>query len=204
MQTPTAMVAPHVPPMIDIEKRAMRAWALERRAGLDALAAGTGLCEHLLTAAPPPRGAVVSGFWPIGDEIDIRPLMHVLHDRGHTVVLPITPKRGNPLTFGVWHPDDELVPEPFGTVRPIGPLASPDYLLVPLLAFDRTGGRLGYGAGFYDRTLALLEPRFTVGCAYAAQEAARVPMGTKDVRLDAVATEREFIRCEPPINPRGR
>lgn len=195
MQTPTAMAAPHIPSMIDEQKRALRATALTRRVGLDPLAAGRALTAHVLRDCPPPPGAVVSGFWPIGEEIDIRPLMQALHDRGHTIVLPITPKRGSPLTFGTWAPGDALIPERFGTVRPVGPPAVPDFLLVPLLAFDRTGGRLGYGGGFYDRTLAGLITRFALGCAFAAQEVPVVPMGPADVRLDAVATEDGVVRC---------
>jgi 5-formyltetrahydrofolate cyclo-ligase len=120
-------------------------------------------------------------------------LLHALHARGHVVVLPVTPKRGSPLKFRLWRPGDELVPERFGTMRPTGDERSPDFLLVPLLAFDRRGGRLGYGAGFYDRTLSGLTHRFALGCAFAAQEVAEVPMGPGDVRLDAVATEREII-----------
>jgi 5-formyltetrahydrofolate cyclo-ligase len=154
----------------------------------------------VLRECPPPPGAVVSGFWPIGQEIDIRPLMVALHERGHPIVLPVTPKRGNPLTFRLWRPGDELVPERFGTVRPTGEERAPDVLLVPLLAFDRRGHRLGYGAGFYDRTLARLPGRFALGCAYAAQEVPEVPAGPYDMRIDAIATERGVIFCEggPP------
>jgi 5-formyltetrahydrofolate cyclo-ligase len=121
--------------------------------------------------------------------------LEMLRARGHEIVLPITPKRGNPLTFGLWSPGDALVAERFGTMRPVGPERTPGYLLVPLLAFDRRGGRLGYGAGYYDRTLSLLPDRIAVGCAYAAQMVDEVPVGPYDVRLDAVATENGVIRC---------
>ena len=158
-------------------------------------AAGTALMAVVLREAPPPVGAVVSGFWPIGREIDIRPLLHALHDRGNPVVLPVTPKRGNPLTFRLWRPGDVLQPERFGTSRPVGEEAVPDVLLVPLLAFDRRGHRLGYGAGFYDRTLAALPAgRYALGVAYAAQEVPEVPAGSTDIPLDAVATDRGLIR----------
>jgi 5-formyltetrahydrofolate cyclo-ligase len=73
---------------------------------------------------------------------------------------------------------------------------APDFLLVPLLAFDRAGRRLGYGAGYYDRTLAALPGRPAIGCAYAVQEVEAVPAGPQDARLDAVATERGVIVCE--------
>jgi 5-formyltetrahydrofolate cyclo-ligase len=178
-------------------KRALRQRMLAAREAWDPQAAGAGLLRQVLAAMPPPPGAVVSGFWPIGQEIDIRPLLQALHARGHPIALPITPRRGNPLTFGLWQPGDVLQPERFGTSRPIGPPAVPDFLLVPLLAFDRRGNRLGYGAGFYDRTLAGLPPgRFALGVAYAAQCVPTVPAGPTDMRLDAIATEAGVIRRE--------
>jgi 5-formyltetrahydrofolate cyclo-ligase len=173
----------------------MRANAMAARAGRDPLAAGKALMEVVLRGCPPAPGTVVSGFWPIGTEIDIRPLMSALHEIGHTIVLPVTPKRGLPLTFGVWRPEDAMLTERFGTMRPSGEELPPDFLLVPLLAFDRRCGRLGYGAGYYDRTLATLGRVFTLGCAFSTQEVAHVPMEPHDARLDAVATESEVIRC---------
>ena len=150
---------------------------------------------HVLGGCPPPPGSVVSGFWPLGDEIDIRPLLLALHDRGNAIVLPVTPRRGEPLTFRGWQPGDVMVPERFGTMRPVGDVMVPDMLLIPLLAFDTEGGRLGYGGGFYDRTLAGLPGRFRLGCAFAVQKVDAVPAGPYDVRLDAVATENGIIRC---------
>ena len=173
----------------------MRARALTTREGFNPRTAGEALTENVLRDYSPPPNAVVSGFWPMGHEIDIRPLLSALHARGHTIVLPVTPKRGLPLEFRVWQPGDIMVEERFGTMRPTGEVRSPDFLLVPLLAFDRRCGRLGYGAGFYDRTLSLLSPRLALGCAFAAQEVRGVPMGPHDVLLDGVATEREIIRC---------
>jgi len=187
------MAAPHSFSPLDDAKRLMRIERLAARGGDDPVVAGQALMALVLARCPPPAGAVVSGFWPLGDEIDIRPLMVALHERGHAIVLPVTPKRGLPLTFRVWRPGDVMVAERFGTMRPIGEERSPDFLLVPLLAFDRRGGRLGYGAGYYDRTLSLLSHRFALGCAFAAQEVAEVPTGPNDMRLDAVVTEREVI-----------
>jgi 5-formyltetrahydrofolate cyclo-ligase len=170
---------------------------LAAREAWDPVTAGLALTRVVLRDRPPPPGAVVSGFWPIGREIDIRPLLLALHERGHKVVLPVTPKRGNPLTFRLWRPGDVLQPERFGTFRPIGDEAVPDFLLVPLLAFDRRGHRLGYGAGFYDRTLAgLPEGRDALGVAYAGQEVPEVPAGPTDMRLDAVATDNGVIFCK--------
>jgi len=180
---------------LDGAKRAAREAALSRRHGQDAAAAGQALAHHVMRDCPPCPGAVVSGFWPLGQEIDIRPLLHALHDRGHRVALPVTTRRGETLTFRGWQPGDVLVPERFGTMRPIGDALVPDMLLVPLLAFDATGGRLGYGGGFYDRTLAALPGRFRLGCAFATQQLDAVPVGPYDMRLDAVATENGIIHC---------
>ncbi len=193
------MAAPHMSPAdLADAKQAMRRLALAAREAWDPVAAGLALSQHVLRDRPPPPGAVVSGFWPIGREIDIRPLMLALHQRGHKIVLPVTPKRGNPLSFRLWRPGDVLQPERFGTFRPVGDPAVPDFLLVPLLTFDRRGHRLGYGAGFYDRTLAGLPARYALGVAYAGQEVPEVPAGPSDVALDAVATDNGVISCKDP------
>ncbi len=164
------------------------------REGRDPEAAGLALTALVLRYCPPPEGAIVSGFWPLAGEIDIRPLLIALSSFGHIIVLPVTPKRGLPLTFRIWRPGDAMIQERFGTMAPAGAEQTPDFLLVPLLAFDRRGGRLGYGAGYYDRTLPDLSPCFALGCAFAAQEVAEVPMDSHDVRLNAVATDREVLR----------
>ena len=185
MTTPTAMAAPHP---LDEAKRAARKAALAVRALCDP---AWGAALTLPDLAP---GAVVAGFWPLPGEIDIRPLLAALHRAGHPLCLPRTPPRGNALTFHGWQPGDPLRTERFGTSAPDGPLLSPTVLLVPLLAFDRTGRRLGYGGGYYDRTLAALAGATTIGCAFAAQEVACVPAGSNDVPMDAIATERGLIR----------
>ena len=132
----------------------------------------------------------------MGQEIDIRPLLTALAGLGYAVVLPETPPRGQPLLFRRWQPGSVMVPERFGTLRPDGDVATPDVVLVPLLAFDLAGRRLGYGGGYYDRTLASLPNARTLGCAYAMQQVETVPAGPHDVCLQAVATERGVICCE--------
>jgi 5-formyltetrahydrofolate cyclo-ligase len=177
-------------------KAEARKAALARRAGCDP-ALGRRLAEHILRDAPPPPGAIVAGFWPMGPEIDIRPILLALHGRGHRIVLPVTPKRGNPLRFRQWQPGDVLARGPLGTSQP-GPEAAeltPDWLLVPLLAFDRAGRRLGYGGGYYDRTLASLPGATAIGVAYACQEVDEVPAGVDDAPLAAVVTEAGVITC---------
>jgi 5-formyltetrahydrofolate cyclo-ligase len=180
---------------LDAAKRAARWDAMALRRGLDAAVAGEALAGHVLRCCAPPAGSVVAGFWPLGGEIDVRPLMLALHDLGHPVALPVTPRRGEALSFRLWRPGDVLVAERFGTMRPLGEERVPDVLLIPLLAFDATGARLGYGGGFYDRTLVGLPGRFRLGCAFSAQQVDAVPVGPYDVRLDAVATENGIIRC---------
>ncbi len=187
------MAAPHFSSALDDAKRQARQQAVLARAGHDAAACGRALGAWLMAALPPAPGAVVSGFWPLGEEIDIRAVLAGLHERGHRVALPVTPRRGLPLMFRLWRPGDAMQPERFGTMRPAGPQVVPDYLLVPLLAFDRRCHRLGYGGGFYDRTLAGLPGAVAVGCAYAAQQVDAVPVGPYDIPLHAVATERGVI-----------
>ncbi len=200
MTTPTARAASRFLSVVDSSlaaaKAVARAEAMARRTGFDP-SLGTRLAAIVLAESPPPQGAIVSGFWPMGDEIDIRPLLMALHARGHPLCLPETLKRGNPLIFRRWQPGDQLIPGRFGTSHPDSEMLTPDFLLVPLLAFDRTCHRLGYGAGYYDRTLAALPHAFRLGCAYAAQEIPLVPAGPNDVQLHAIATEQTIIRARP-------
>ncbi|TCZ63717.1 5-formyltetrahydrofolate cyclo-ligase [Roseicella aquatilis] len=175
-------------------KAEARRLALVRREGCDP-ALGARLAAHVLAEMPPPPGAVVAGFWPMGREIDIRPLLLALAERGHPIALPVTPKRGLPLLFRRWRPGEELARGPMGTRQPAaGEELRPDWLLVPLLAFDRAGRRLGYGGGYYDRTLATLPGAAAIGCAYACQELPEVPAGPEDWILHAIATEAGVIR----------
>ncbi len=173
-------------------KQDQRDAAIAARTGQDP-GLGLLLAGHVLAGWRFRPSAVVAGFWPLPGEIDIRPLLLALAGRGHPLVLPITPRRGHPLAFARWRPGDALVPERFGTVRPIGAPLMPDLLLVPLLAFDRRCRRLGYGGGFYDRTLTALPGRLAFGCAFAAQRVDCVIAEAHDMRLDAVATERGLI-----------
>src|SRR5689334_14914133 len=108
------MAAPHISPDLIEAKRTLRERMLAAREAWDP-ALGATVAQHVLREARPPAGAVVSGFWPIGQEIDIRPLLITLHGRGHRIVLPETPRRGNPLIFRLWHPDAAMVQERFGT-----------------------------------------------------------------------------------------
>lgn len=152
---------------------------------------------------PPVRalhGPVVAGTWPMKTELDPRPVMRRLEALGATLALPRVVRRGQPLTFHAWTAATRFVSSRFGVTEPEPetPVLEPDVLLVPLLAFDRTGGRLGYGGGFYDATLASLRARravVAVGVCFAGLEVTAVPMEPHDQRLDAVCTEREWLAC---------
>ncbi len=190
------MAAPHAFPdahALAEAKRAARGRAIAARDGCDP-ALGAVLTRHILQDSPPPPGAVVALFWPMPGEIDIRPLLHALHARGQTVLLPRTPPIGQPLSFHRWTPEAPMRRERFGTAAPDGPEGVPEVLFVPLLAFDRRLFRLGYGGGYYDRTLAALPGAQAIGCGFAAQELDAVPVGPYDIPLSAVATERGIIR----------
>ena len=183
---------------IPTAKAALRAEAIARRAALaDPAAAGARLADIVLADMPPPAGAVVAGFWPIGTEIDLRPLLHALHARGHTLCLPETRGRGSPLIFRRWQPSDTLAPGRFGTSHPTGEPITPSFLLIPLLAFDRHGNRLGYGAGFYDRSIDQNPTATRLGCAYHFQQVDQVPTSPHDRPLHAIATDHAILHTHP-------
>ena len=181
-------------------KRAMRREATARRRELAAPDdAGPLLIDNLLGAGAVPDGAPVSGFWPIGSEIDMAPVLRALAARGHAVALPVVVGRDRPLVFRAWREGDAMAEGPYGIREPLesAPEIAPQVLLVPLLAFDRAGYRLGYGGGFYDRSLAMLREggrAIAIGAAWAAQEVPAVPHDQHDQPLDWMLTERECFR----------
>ncbi len=184
---------------LDEEKRALRVRmeAVRDEAAKRAPDAADVVARTFLSERVP---RVVSGTCPMRSELDPRPLMRRLEAMGAKLALPRTGPRGTPLTFHHWASDTVLVSGRFGVTEPPpdSPVVTPDLVLVPLLAFDRRGNRLGYGAGYYDRTLRALRsngPVRAIGLAYAAQEVERVPTGPSDERLDAILTERELISC---------
>jgi 5-formyltetrahydrofolate cyclo-ligase len=188
---------------IDAAKRRLRpeASAARRRArhALAPTAAGRMLAGHAGDLA----GAMVAGYWPIGDEIDPLPLMERLAARGSALALPVVAAAGHALDFRAWRPGAPLEAGPHGTRHPppAAAAAVPAIVLVPLLAFDRRGFRLGRGGGYYDRTLERLRANaqiLAIGLAYAAQEVSEVPRDGRDQRLDRVLTEAGWIGLESP------
>ena len=177
--------------MTDADKPALRARALAARAqGGDQDA----LTRHLTAALAPHRGKVLSGYWPMRGEADPRPAM-AAHDG--PLCLPVVPGRAVPLVFRAWG-GEALVPGPFGTLHPAEsqPVLVPQVLIVPLAGFDARGNRIGYGGGYYDRTLQLLRetgPVTAIGLAFAVQELPAVPAEPFDQPLDLIVTDGGLI-----------
>jgi 5-formyltetrahydrofolate cyclo-ligase len=186
------------------QKKALRARMRAWRAVLDADAvarAADAVASGELDFLEPPRGAVVSGFAPLPDEFRTWPLLRRLHREGFRLALPVMQGKVKPLLFRAWAPGDAMDKAVWGIPEPKADKAvmEPDILLVPLLAFDASGCRLGYGGGFYDRTLAGLrarKPVVAVGLAYDEQRVDVVPHLDYDQRLDWVLTPSGPIRCQ--------
>jgi 5-formyltetrahydrofolate cyclo-ligase len=143
---------------------------------------------------------MIAGYWPIRSEIDPLPMMRMLADQGIATCLPATPKPGTPLIFHQWQVGDPLVDGLYGTSEPAAsaPIVIPNVILAPLLAFDQACYRLGYGGGFYDRSLAEIraikgKSVIAIGLAYAGQQIDTVPTGPHDAALDGVLTEAGLI-----------
>jgi len=162
--------------------------------------AGARLAEHGLSFLNLRSSATVSGFSAIGEEIDPEPLLIRLIGEGHGAALPVMQGKGLPLIFRAWTPGDAMAAAVWGIPEPLASKAEvvPDVLLVPLLAFDHAGYRLGYGGGFYDRTLdrlRRLKPVVAVGIAYDEQRVDAVPHLHYDQPLDWVLTPSGPLKC---------
>lgn len=141
------------------------------------------------------RSLVVALYKSIGSEMDAGPLARVLAAKGVPLVLPVAVRRDAPLIFRHWMPGDPLEPDASGCPAPLelADEVRPDLIVAPLLAFDRTGGRLGQGGGYYDRTFAALPDVVRIGLAYGAQERDTLPMEPHDQRLHGVLTEAGYM-----------
>ncbi len=181
-------------------KAGLRATAIEHRDALPPVMRAAA--AEAIAARPLPldvsRGTVVSGFMPIRSEINPAPLLRRFAEAGAWLALPTIVKRGEPLRFRAWAIGEKLARGQWGIREPMpeAPEVLPDILLVPFAAFDRRGHRIGYGAGYYDKSLTALraqKPIIAIGLGFAAQEIPAVPVLPHDARLDLVLTEREVI-----------
>jgi 5-formyltetrahydrofolate cyclo-ligase len=177
-------------------KRELRAIALARRDALDPAlrrAASRAALLNLIATLPLQPGSVVAAFWPLGAELDTRPLFAALAPLGVITCLPRMAGKGRPLAFCRYRPGEALLEGPMRVLEPLptAPSVQPTIVVVPLLAFDDRGYRLGYGGGFYDRTLPTLGPDLVaIGLAFADQRVPRLPDEANDVRLTTIVTER--------------
>lgn len=186
-----------VPRSIDVAKTELRRRALERRESIppdQRLAAAQAIAE-LAPAVLLRSEIIVSGYSPLNSEISPLPLMRRCAQAGAHLALPVVVGRGQPLIMRAWDFGQDLGSGVWGIrePKPDAPEAYPDVVLVPLLAFDRRGHRIGYGAGYYDMTierLRSLKAITAIGVAYAAQEFDEVPTTPRDARLDLVLTDR--------------
>jgi 5-formyltetrahydrofolate cyclo-ligase len=186
----------------DIKAEARKAAAKTRKAAHDALkdTAPQLLAAQQFPLQPTLTSKVVSAFFPYKSEIDTRALLGRLAGEGWTTCLPIVIALGEPLIFRRWLPGQLTTPGMWDIPQPTddAELVEPDVLLVPMMAFDKNGFRLGYGGGFYDRTLEVLRAKKTItaiGVAYSAQEVDSVPHDSHDQALDYVLTKKGFHKC---------
>jgi 5-formyltetrahydrofolate cyclo-ligase len=192
-----------MPPSSETPKAELRRAALARRDALPPQERQQA--AETIAARPFPLplapGAIVSGFLPIKSEISPLPLMRKLAGAGARLALPVVAGAGQPLIMRAWSFGEPLLAGVWGIREPPpqSPQVAPDVLIVPLLAFDRAGQRIGYGAGYYDMTIAALRatrPVTAIGIAFAAQEIDAVPATPRDAPLDLVLTEREVIETQ--------
>ncbi len=181
---------------IEEAKAALRLAAHKKRASMhpsQRSEAAMVATRHFFDGVAIEKTDVVAGYWPIRDEMDVKSLMARLMDSGQPVCLPVVLGDEQPLELRLWQDGVPLYEAGFGTLAPPeeAPRAEPNVILMPLLGFDKLGTRLGYGGGYYDRTLASLtkRPRL-IGFAFALQELEHIPREAHDVPLDAIVTER--------------
>lgn len=179
---------------LDDEKTAARVAAFARRKA--AHQSGVGTAAHLSEVLAGYRGVPLAGYMPMRTEIDPLPAMAEAAAHG-PVGVPVIMGAATPLKFRQWQPDCTLIAGEFGAMIPeSGDWIEPEILIVPLVAYSRTGGRLGYGGGFYDRTLEQLRAKratLAIGFAYSAQEDANIPLEPVDQPLNLIVTENGVI-----------
>ncbi len=182
----------------------VRPWRKARRAELIAarIAAGprrrrawdAAITAQIMQGVPNLEWLLVGFYWPFKGEYDVRSIARKLHARGTRLALPVVVEKGRPLEFREWAPDARLVPGVWGIPVPAdGRIVEPDALLVPLVGFDPEGFRLGYGGGYYDRTLAAMRKKpLTIGIGFELAALATIHPQPHDIPMDAIVTEARF------------
>lgn len=180
---------------IEARKQGLRDEALKRRAQLNAserTALSSSACAHLHELLGANGSGPTALYWPIRDEIDVKPAMVRLVDEGHAVMLPVVLGEQLGLQFRLWQPGEQLFEAGFGTLAPgeMAPRPQPRTVVIPLLGYDSAGTRLGYGKGYYDRTLAAMRDKpLVVGFAFGVQKLDHIPAEPHDVPMDWIVTE---------------
>ncbi|WP_319242159.1 5-formyltetrahydrofolate cyclo-ligase [uncultured Propionivibrio sp.] len=188
-----------------IARRNLRAHVLSAREALTPKqheAHSAAVCAGLEQAFPELISQRVGFCWPIRNEPDLRPLIArwtAAAQPGFMALLPVVEAPDRPLAFRRWRPGEALQPDRYGIPTPVtGEMAVPEVLLIPVNAFDREGFRLGYGGGFFDRTLALLQPRpLAIGIGFDLARVDTIFPAKHDMRLDAVVTETGVLSFSP-------
>jgi 5-formyltetrahydrofolate cyclo-ligase len=188
---------------LELAKKSLREEVLKKRSAVHSMSrerAANTIRDLFLQALPLRPGSIVAGYWPLPGEVDSTPLLNALAEKKFEICLPVVTEHESPLIFRKWTVGMNLGEGYAGTRIPPAesPILNPDILVVPLVAFDRAGYRLGYGGGFYDRTLNAMRAQrqiMAVGLAYAAQQVPLVPHEGTDEKLDWVVTEELAIGC---------
>lgn len=183
-----------VPPNLAAWRKGMREELIARRLAAPAEVRrewSLAISLLLMQALPVQAGTVVGFCWPLKAEYDARHLMRLLRQRGARSALPVVTQRAQPLQFRLWQPGTVMQVGALGIAYPVGTeQVTPDILLIPLVGFGRAGDRLGYGGGYFDRTLAALEPRpLSIGVGFELSRLETSFPQVHDVPLDAIATE---------------
>lgn len=182
------------------DKEAFRTEAIRHRDFIDPLDDNPeDAVTHFMEALKPQKGQIVAGYWPKGREFDTHPILDEVMKIGCTVALPVIQKDSRVLKFVKWEEGDELTEGPFGVLQPTAiDFIDPDIVLVPLLAFDRHGYRLGYGGGYYDATIADLRSRkeiIAAGVAYGQQAVLfNLAIEAHDQQMDWIITPQNAIK----------
>ncbi|MEI7612992.1 MAG: 5-formyltetrahydrofolate cyclo-ligase [Betaproteobacteria bacterium] len=186
-------------------RKALRQLSVERRLALSAdqcAEFSEKICQHLRDHFPQLAGMRVGFCWPVNNEPDLRPLMRAWIASGNpefAALLPVVQGHAMPLAFRAWTPECPILADRFGIPTPsTGPFIQPQAVLIPVNAFDAAGYRIGYGGGFFDRTLASIKPTpLSIGVGFDLSRVDSVRPEAHDVRLDAMVTESGVFSSSP-------